>query len=233
MCNARMLLLSSALDQQGSSCTQPGLATTQELVASNLYGCTMLLGELALSSLVNLDAVCDNTLTTTAAAAAAGGGSYTSATTDASSIPDPLIAAALSCGTPAAPLSFLHSQDVFAAHAADFIATMEGSARLTLRVAARQSTHGGFKPSQPLSPSMDQCQHQAAVAVLLARQAGPGSPGLRHCYSYLGTLLKLGASQMQLSNAAAGVLMWCAAAEGAAALLTGSAQQAVAEQQQH
>jgi hypothetical protein len=62
------------------------------------------------------------------------------------------------------------------------------------------------------------------VAVLLARQAGPGSPELRQCYSYLGTLQKLCAlEQAQLVKQHRKSNVVSTAADAAVALLGESA----------
>jgi hypothetical protein len=92
-------------------------------------------------------------------------------------------------GSFSARCTFLHSQDVFAAHAVDSITILEAAVRITARTAIW---------SQP--PVVTKVPGLAAVAVMLARQADPGSAEVQHCHSFLASLLKLGAHPAVRSN---------------------------------
>ena len=121
--------------------------------------------------------------------------------------------AALLCGTPADPNILLYARDVLREHAVEIIAALEVSARLKLRASA-----AGHSAAEGCSLA------GSTVAVLLARQADPGSPELRQCCSYLATLQKLcGAQRMRMLKQDGEATVVGAAANAAVALLAGSA----------
>jgi hypothetical protein len=139
---------------------------------------------------------------------------------------NPTAAIALECGTPAAPFSFLHARDAVAANAVDIIAVLEGSARLQLTASPAATTAA-------TQQDCDEMQQQAAVAVLLARQAGTGSAALRQCCSYLGTLQKLcAAAHTRPGSHSTPASLYSAAADAAVALLAEAAWQTRSQQQQ-
>lgn len=94
-------------------------------------------------------------------------------------------AALLACGTPSAPRSFLHSQDVFAAHAVDTIAVFEGAVRFTCNDWGRTGPRDGkiVDSARKFMPKL------TAAAVLLARQAGLPPAEVRQCYSFLASVV--------------------------------------------
>lgn len=93
--------------------------------------------------------------------------------------------AVFACGTTDAPRSFLHSQGVFAAHAANTIRTFESVVRFAARDCA------WWLGAEDETSMMSVVHRLTAVAVLLARQAGPGSAEMQQCHSLLASVLKL------------------------------------------
>jgi hypothetical protein len=111
---------------------------------------------------------------------------------------------------------------VFAAHAADTIATLESVVRFTSVECDEVVWDAVIKDSTLAQHTMAVISQLTAVAVLLARQAGPGSAELQHCHSFLASLQKLGACPAIAANPSAmtlGLSCCFAAAEAAAALL--------------
>jgi hypothetical protein len=154
--------------------------------------------------------------------------SNSNASTSPSTKPEPGAAAeaaaeaALLFGTPADPNILLYARDVLREHAVEIIAALEVSARLKFRASA-----AGHSDAEGYSLA------GSTVAVLLARQAGPGSPELQQCCSYLATLQKLcGAQQMRMLKQDGEATVVGAAANAAVALLAGSAWLTKADLQQ-
>jgi hypothetical protein len=210
LCKSRMLLHNNQQQQQqGHNCTQSAGKAPDNLgktAQDTIHSCATLLAELAVACVADLQG-------------AVGSNNGSTPPKSVLSNTNPPAAIALECGTPAAPLSFLHARDAFAANAVDIIAVLEGSARLQLTASPAAITAA-------TQQDCDEMQQQAAVAVLLARQAGPGSAALRQCYSYLGTLQKLCAAALTRPGGQytpAGV--FGAAADAAVALLVESAWQ--------
>ena len=220
LCKARMLLLNNQQQQQqqqpqrqqqprqqqqhGPSHIQSAPQKWVEglTVQETIDSCVPLLQELVVACVIDLHG-------------AVGSNSSTPPPSLLSKV-NPTAAIALECGTPAAPLSFLHARDTFAANAVDIIAVLEGSARLQLTASPAATTAA-------TQQDCNEMQQQAAVAVLLARQAGVGSAALRQCYSYLGTLQKLcAAAHTRPGSHSTPASLYSAAADTAVALLTES-----------
>jgi hypothetical protein len=95
----------------------------------------------------------------------------------------------------APPRSVLHSRDVFSAHAADTIATLESVVRIAVGTCPAWGWDAGAAQS-----TMAVVEEQAYAVALLARHAGPGSAGLQQYFSFLGTLLKIRAEPALLRD---------------------------------
>jgi hypothetical protein len=185
LCKARLLLLDSDQQQQHGPNQSPTVPHTASSAQTRDTVCRLarLVSQLHHLSVIEV-ADCVRSSSTAGSCSPHSGAGTAAAAAPATNSNRRSSMAVPACCSPAVPYSILHSRDVFAAHAVDSIATLEAVLRITIRTAVWRGIPDATKPLRVVDGL-------SAVAVLLGRQAGPGSAALQQCHSFLASLLRL------------------------------------------